>query len=233
MKTPGTQFKLPFYLWWCEMLKTTLIVLLSLSFMGCSIFTKNQRSEDLKEQMQALRQELNKDIKNIIQMDVMPELKGLNYVPKNIRKNQIKAKKSAVEKIVLGRIEWITIGAKNMRLKARVDTGAQTSSLHAENVIEKTIDGKKYVQFESFDAKKKKFIFLEEVIKRSTVRNSDGNTSRRYVIKVRVRLGNKDHEINVNLNNREDLKYNFLIGRNLLMGNYVIDVSQSRLLGQK
>ncbi|MBL4896421.1 MAG: ATP-dependent zinc protease, partial [Erythrobacter sp.] len=64
-------------------------------------------------------------------------------MPKNIRKNQIKAKKSAVEKIVLGRIEWITIGAKNMRLKARVDTGAQTSSLHAENVVEKTIDGKK------------------------------------------------------------------------------------------
>lgn len=194
---------------------------------------QSPKQEDLEQQMLTLRQNINNDVKAIIRSELLPELKGLNYVPKNLRQKQIKAKRSAVEKIVLGRIEWVTIGSKKMRLKARVDSGAQTSSLHAENIIEKTIDGKKYVQFESFDAKKNKYIFLEEVIKKSTVRNSDGNTSRRYVIKINLTIGTKEHEINVNLNNREDLKYNFLIGRNLLMGNYIVDVSQSRLLGRK
>lgn len=200
---------------------------------GCSILGPQNNKQELEAQMQNLRKDINADVKKLLRSELLPELKGLNYVPKNLRKNQIKAKKSAVEKIVLGRIEWVTIGSKNMRLKARVDSGAQTSSLHAENIIEKTIDGKRYVQFESFDSKKNKFIFLEEVIKRSTVRNSDGMTSKRYVIKVKLTLGTKEHEINVNLNNREDLKYNFLIGRNLLMGNYIVDVSQSRLLGRK
>lgn len=213
------------------MLKYLFIFLLT----GCAAFSNNpnKKLEDSQGQLDSLRAELNNDIRKIIQSELLPELKGLNYVPKELRKNQTQAKKKAVKKIILGRIEWVTIGSKNLRIKARVDTGAQTSSVHAENIIEKTIDGKKYVQFESFDSNKKKYIFLEEVIKRSTVRNSDGGTSRRYVIKVKITIGTNEHDISVNLNNREDLKYNFLIGRNLLMGNYIVDVSQSRLLGRK
>ena len=46
-----------------------------------------------------------------------------------------------------------------------------------------------------------------------------------------VKLGDITKLININLSNREHLKYNFLIGRNLVRGDFVVDVSQSHMTG--
>lgn len=190
-----------------------------------------EENQKLKKDIEASHEKLTKNIKEIIREELLPEIQGLSFVPKDIRNKQMEAKTKAAEKVVVGRVEWIKIKNNGMRLKARIDTGAQTSSIHAENVVEKIIEGKRYVQFESYDFKDKKHVFLKEVVKKQKVRSSSGTLSDRFVVKMTIALGTEEHNINVNLNDREDLQYNFLVGRNLLMGKYVVDVSQTRLLG--
>src|SRR5690606_4220591 len=114
--------------------------------------------------------------------------------------------------------------------RARVDTGAQTCSLHAESIIEKDKNGKKYVEFATLDDEGNKYVFLKEVVKETKVKSTSGKSEKRYVVRMSFSFGGKDVIANVNLNNRSSLKHNFLIGRNLLMGEYVVDVSQSRLM---
>lgn len=179
-----------------------------------------------------VKSELIKELKKVIKKEIIPEIQSLSGVPQSVLKKQRKAKLSLKNKIVIGRIENIEIDGTGFALKARVDTGAKTCSIHAENIVEKMVDGKEYIQFVSENTENKKQVFLKEVVKDQKVKSSNGEVSTRYVVKMSIQLGTKIHNVNVNLNDREDLRYNFLIGRNLLMGEYVVDVSQTRLLGQ-
>lgn len=192
-----------------------------------------EENRKLKDDIQNHHDRLTVNLKELLREELLPEIQGLSYVPKDIRNKQMDAKTSVASKVVVGRVEWVTVKSNGMKVKARVDTGAQTSSMHAENIVEKEIDGKKYVQFESTDdVENKKHVFLKEIVKSQRVRSSNGSVSRRFVVKMTILLGTQEHTINVNLNDREDLQYNFLIGRNLLMGKYAVDVSQTRLLGK-
>ena len=199
-----------------------------------AIESLREENEQLKEDIQNHHDRLTVNLKELLREELLPEIQGLSFVPKDIRNKQMDAKTSVASKVVLGRVEWVTVKSNGLKVKARVDTGAQTSSMHAENIVEKEIEGKKYVQFESTDdARKKKYVFLKEIVKSQRVRSSNGSVSRRFVVKMTILLGTQEHTINVNLNDREDLQYNFLIGRNLLlMGKYAVDVSQTRLLGK-
>src|SRR5690554_7335493 len=139
----------------------TFLSLIMFLAIGCSQFPQRKASSEdmirentkkLQNDLASVRETLRDDIRGIIREELMPEIKGLSYVPSEIRENQIKAKNSAIEKIVIGRVEWVKISSNNMYLKARVDSGAQTSSLHAQNIVEEVVDGKEYVQFESYDS---------------------------------------------------------------------------------
>ena len=164
--------------------------------------------------------------------EVIPRVQGSNHLPKSVLKKQRKAKLSLKNKTVIGRIESIELDNTGFELKARIDTGAKTCSLHAENIVEKEVDGKTYIQFFSENTESQKQSFYKEVIRKQKVKSSNGEVTNRYVVKMAIKLGGRIHEVNVNLNDREDLRYNFLVGRNLLMGEYVVDVSQTRLLGK-
>ncbi len=193
---------------------------------------KEDSSMKMKQDLGEMNQKLLEDIKSMLRSELIPEIKGANHIPKKVLKNQKKAKASLKNKLIIGRVEWIRVDSDAFKMRAKVDTGARTCSIHAENIIEKEIDGKKYIQFESLDHEQKKHVFLKEVVKSQKVKSSNGSVTNRYVIKMNIKLGTKTHDVHVNLNDREDLRFNFLIGRNLLRGAYVVDVVQTRLLGE-
>jgi ribosomal protein S6--L-glutamate ligase len=147
--------------------------------------------------------------------------------------SQVKANIIANKKIVIGRIEWVNIGADNIKLKARVDTGAKTCSMHAENIREEVINGDVYVRFDTYNEQNEKITLLRPVISQQKVKNTSGESSNRYVVREKIQLGGKHYTVNVNLNDRSRLQYNFLMGRNLLIGKYIVDVSQSFILGRE
>ncbi|MBC99315.1 MAG: hypothetical protein CME63_16345 [Halobacteriovoraceae bacterium] len=222
-------------------LQLVTMILMGLLFSSCAQQQRNYLTEQegrelslkIKEDLYQTKKEIIDEMKGLLSKQPQPKFQvSTQTFSKNILKKQKKVKKSIKNKTVIGRIENIKLDSTGFALKARIDTGAKTCSMHAENIIEKEVEGKKYIQFTSENTEGKKQSFYKEIVKKQRVRSSNGEASDRYVIKMAVEMGGRIHEVSVNLNDREDLRYNFLVGRNLLMGEYVVDVSQTRLLGK-
>ncbi len=122
---------------------------------------------------------------------------------------------------------------KLLDLKAKIDTGAKTSALHAENIEYVTVNGRKYVRFlfESEDGKKKyiKSRFLEE----REIKSSTGQKTIRPVVKTKIRMGSSEFEIEITLINRDLMGFKMLIGREALNGRFIINPARSNLLKNK
>lgn len=135
------------------------------------------------------------------------------------------------DKVLIGRVEWIELPDVKTRFKARIDTGAKTTSLHAINIREEEQRGELHVRFQTLDAEGKTVEFVRKVDTTQRVANPSGIVSKRYVIKERVKIGNIEREILVNLNDRTKMEYKVLVGRNLLLGRFIVDVARSHVLG--
>ncbi|MBP9680252.1 MAG: ATP-dependent zinc protease [Bacteriovorax sp.] len=119
---------------------------------------------------------------------------------------------------------------KLLDLKAKIDTGAKTSALHAEEIEYVMIKGKKCVRFlfESEDGKKKYINspFLEE----REIKSSTGQKTIRPVVKTKIRMGKSEFEIEVTLIKRDLMGFKMLIGREALNGRFLINPARSYLL---
>jgi hypothetical protein len=138
-----------------------------------------------------------------------------------------------MEFILIGWRELVSLSQfKLFNIKAKIDTGAKTSALHAENIEYITVKGKKYVRFiveaENGDSILIKSPFIEE----RDVKSSTGHKTRRPVVKTKIQLGKDIFEIEITLINRDLMGFKMLIGRDALNGNYFINPSKSYLLGK-
>lgn len=139
---------------------------------------------------------------------------------------------AASAKTVIGRVERLSLPKHELTFEARVDTGAHTSSLHVTNHEITTVGKNKYIEFDTEDRAGNVYHLKTRVHKESLVRGTTGKAEKRYVIREEVTLGKVTKKININLNDRTSLKYNFLIGRNLLRGDFIVDVARSHVMGE-
>jgi ribosomal protein S6--L-glutamate ligase len=135
------------------------------------------------------------------------------------------------EKVLIGRIEWVSLPELRIKHKARIDTGAKTTSMHAVNIEEVEQRGELFVKFQTVDSEGKTIEAVRKVESTQKVSNTAGFVSKRYVIKEKIKLGNIEREVNINLNDRSKMDYKFLVGRNLLLGRFIVDVARSHVLG--
>jgi hypothetical protein len=135
------------------------------------------------------------------------------------------------DKVLIGRVEWVEMPDLKIKLKARIDTGAKTTSLHAVNIEEVEQRGELFVKFQTVDAEGKTVEVVRKVDATQKVSNTAGFVSKRYVIKEKVKIGPVEREVLINLNNRTNMDYKFLVGRNLLLGRFLVDVARSHVLG--
>ena len=134
-------------------------------------------------------------------------------------------------KRTIGRLEHIALpGLGVERVEAKIDTGAYRSALHYQRLRVRTVDGQKrlVVVFQMGGQRRTKVF---RVYKRVTVKSSNGETSRRYLISTRVRLNGYVVRTQFTLFDRSDMKYQVLLGRKFLRGRFVVDVSVKHLLG--
>ena len=116
-------------------------------------------------------------------------------------------------------------------MEARIDTGAETSSIHAENIQLEEKDGKRYVSFTLLDPASGEQIAIEERLRRKVlIRQSEGEPERRYVVRMWLTLGEARTRVDVTLTVRQFLDYSLLVGRNFLIDTMIVDVSQQHLL---
>lgn len=137
---------------------------------------------------------------------------------------------------VLGWREWVAMPALNIdKIKAKVDTGARSSALHAF-VIEPYHRGKSaWVMFAIHPDQRNDERIIEchaEVKDRRIVSDSGGHKQRRYVIETPVILGPQLWSAEITLTNRDCMRFRMLIGRTLMRGRYTINPGASYLQGK-
>ncbi len=128
---------------------------------------------------------------------------------------------------VLGGLEYVFLDPPGINFSARIDTGAQTSSLNALDMVEFERDGKPYIKFNIIDPETNNKIEITRRIRSSVlIKEQKGEAQRRPVVKIRIRIGNLDERINFTLADRSKFKQQVLIGRNFLTDLAVVDVSK-------
>lgn len=136
---------------------------------------------------------------------------------------------------VVGAVEWAFVEPGGIFLEARVDTGAETSSIHAENIQLLEKDGKRYVSFTLENPETKQIIPLERRLHRRVLikQTGDSDSERRYVVRMWVTLGKKRTWLDVSLSDRDDFEYPLLLGRNMLVDEFIVDVARHHTQSKK
>jgi hypothetical protein len=128
---------------------------------------------------------------------------------------------AAPSKRVIGQTARVGIEEVSMEFIARVDTGAASTSLHAESV---QVEGG-VVDFIAVNRDGSRVPMRMPLVKTASVRNSGGSKERVYV-EMTLNHEGRSKQVWVNLNDRSGLTYPLLLGRNWLKDEYMVDVSQ-------
>ncbi|MBI1367940.1 MAG: ATP-dependent zinc protease [Planctomycetes bacterium] len=138
---------------------------------------------------------------------------------------------SPAEKAVIGWREWIALPQLGIKaIKAKIDTGARTSALHAYDLFYFERRGVAMVRFcvHPMQRNKTQSIAAEApVIDLRRVRSSSGHADARPVVMTEMELMGQRRLIEVTLTNRDEMGFRMLIGREALRGLFVVDPARS------
>lgn len=137
------------------------------------------------------------------------------------------------QKTVIGWREWVQLPDLGVtEIKAKVDTGADNSSLHAFNVQRFEREGEEYVRFEIHPRQRSRRPTIEceaPLAMEKKVRNPGGRSELRPVIRTRVVVAGVELTALVNLTSRDEMGFRMLLGRRAVRNRFVIDPGRSYL----
>ncbi|AVL97266.1 ATP-dependent zinc protease family protein [Microbacterium sp. str. 'China'] len=132
--------------------------------------------------------------------------------------------------------EWVSLPDLGVDwIKAKIDTGARTSSLHAFDIQEFERDGEAWVRFRVKpwqDSQEDAVVVESPIHDRRAVRSSSGHAQERLVVQLMIRLVDREVMAEVTLSNRDEMGFRMLIGREALRRGYVVDAARSFLGGR-
>ena len=136
-----------------------------------------------------------------------------------------------MNKPTIGWREWVALPELGVeRIKAKIDTGARTSALHAFDIEVFKTSGQDWVRFtiqpyQKNDIDQQKCTCLVRDIR--VITNSGGSRERRIVIETELKLGNLSWPIEMTLTNRDQMGFRMLLGRAALKGRFFVDPGRS------
>ena len=141
------------------------------------------------------------------------------------------------ELVTLGWREWVEMPVLGLkRVKAKVDTGARTSSLHAFEVRDFDDGGVHRVEFKMHPNQHdtdEVVVCVADIIDQREVRDSGGHREKRWVIETPIRIGQYTWTAELNLTSRDDMLFRMLLGRTALRGRAVVNPARSYLVGER
>ncbi len=137
---------------------------------------------------------------------------------------------------ILGWREWLALPELGIpALKAKIDTGARTSALHAFTLETFHVKRRRRVRFGVHPLQRKTAleIFCEaDVVDERYVSDSGGHRERRLVIETPIRIGDHEWPIEITLTNRDSMLFRMLLGRTALHHHFYIDPARSYVSGR-
>lgn len=146
----------------------------------------------------------------------------------------------------LGFVEWVVMNDTNLRLKARLDTGAKTSSLHAVNVEGFQKDNEDWVKFQlplgdHEDQPSEGDIEHEDVVleferpvhRTVLIKRKGAPSQRRYVVKMEFCIAGTVHETQFSLTDRGNFSYPVLLGRRFMRDDNILIDSANSFVAQQ
>lgn len=132
---------------------------------------------------------------------------------------------------IIGWREWVKLPELGgTRVKAKVDTGARSSSLHAFNVRLTERNGVETVTFEIHPlqrSEKKKIRVEAPLLEMRKIRSSGGHETLRPVIETEVELMGERWSIEITLASRDEMGFRMLLGRQAIRGRFVVNPGRS------
>ncbi|MFC1689817.1 ATP-dependent zinc protease [Pseudomonadota bacterium] len=139
--------------------------------------------------------------------------------------------------LTLGWREWVSLPQLGITaIKAKVDTGARTSALHAFEVTPFIKDGIQHVQFKIHPLQgdnESVITCTAEVIDERTVTDSGGHKEQRWVIATPLAIGPHNWPIEITLTARDDMLFRMLLGRTAFKGRAQVNPARSYIIGKK
>lgn len=131
----------------------------------------------------------------------------------------------------IGWREWVELPDLGItEMKAKIDTGADNSSLHAFNLTRIEVDGVPHVRFEVHPRQRKRKPALRcqaEVVMERKVKNPGGRTELRPVIRTRLIVAGREIDALVNLTVRDEMTFRLLLGRRTIRRQFLVDPGKS------
>ncbi len=136
---------------------------------------------------------------------------------------------------LVGWREWVGLPELGVeRIKAKIDTGARSSTLHAFELTSHREDGIDVVRFRIHPLQRSSKVSVEavaELIDERSVRNSGGHAEMRPVILTEVEIGGQRWPIELTLTRRDAMGFRMLLGRQAIRGRFAVDPGASFVSG--
>lgn len=140
------------------------------------------------------------------------------------------------ERSLIGWREWVALPDLGVHaIKAKIDTGARTSVIHAWHIQPYELNGEAWVSFELHPLQRDNKFSLRcsaPVLDRRMIRSSSGSVQHRYVIATRLKLGQRIWPIEISLTSRDEMGFRMLLGRAATRRHVIIDPAKSYLVGR-
>jgi len=140
-------------------------------------------------------------------------------------------------KIIVGSEEWCAFPSLTIpAVKARVDSGAKTSSLHAINIQYFSRNGSQWTSFDVHPLQENRKVTVHceaQIIDHRVIKSSSGDKEKRPVIRVPLALGEKSWVVEVTLTDRDSMGYRMLLGREAMNGRILVDPEGNCLQGDR
>ena len=149
----------------------------------------------------------------------------------------MEARLNSKEPLKIGWREWVGLPDLGVAaIKAKVDTGARTSALHAYDIESFRRAGALWIRFELHPLQRSnamKVACEARAIDERSVRNSGGGVEHRYIVRALLKLGDSSWPIELALANRDQMGFRMLLGRTALEGRVLVEPGRSYLLGTR
>jgi ribosomal protein S6--L-glutamate ligase len=140
------------------------------------------------------------------------------------------------KELILGWEEWVELPELGLpAVRAKVDTGARTSSIHAFMIEPYNYRGRKRIRFGIHPVPQKPEIVVfcsADLVDQREITSSNGEIELRYIIRTEVSIGGQKWPIEISLTNREAMQYRMLIGRTALRDNIIVDPNRANIQGE-